>query len=125
MAKNEQLKMRSKATFFVFSRIFTYKLKMEGSYLNENTQTSQKVELYNKRIITIRTVLNIYGVFAFIGLILSVFTIPVSVSEDMQFFYNKKLLMGQMKIKEFLLFIISAAVAYFVLVNIYDKYTKK
>lgn len=95
---------------------------MEGSRLNVNPQNSKEVELYKKRNITIRTVLNIYGVFAIVGLILSIFTIPVSVSEDMQFFYNQELLMGQKKIKEFLLFIFGSAVAYFVLVNVHYKY---
>ncbi|MCM3217719.1 hypothetical protein M3612_24935 [Niallia taxi] len=93
--------------------------------MNINTQTSQEVELYKKRKITIRTVLNIYGIFAVVGLIISIFTIPVSVNEDMQLFYNKELLMGKRKIKEFLLFIFSSSVTYFILVNVHYKHFNK
>ena len=94
------------------------------SSLEINPQTSRNVEIVTKKEITIRTVLNIYGVFTVIALILSIFTTPVSINENMQFFYNEDLMMGAKKIKEFLLFIFSSALVYFSLVNLYYKYMK-
>ncbi|KOR80588.1 hypothetical protein AM232_20605 [Bacillus sp. FJAT-21352] len=74
--------------------------------------------------ITIRTVLNIYGVFTVLALILSIFTTPISINENMQLFYDEDLIMAAKKIKEFLLFIFGSALVYFSLVNLYYKYLK-
>ena len=93
--------------------------------MNTNTQMSRDADLYKKKNITIRTVLNIYGVFAVVGLILSIYTIPVSINNNMQFFYNEELLMDQKKIKEFLIFIFSSAVVYFFIQMLITKYFDK
>ncbi|MCM3034277.1 hypothetical protein [Niallia sp. MER 6] len=93
--------------------------------MNTNTQMSRDADLYKKKNITIRTVLNIYGIFAVVGLILSIYTIPVSINNNMQFFYNEELLMDQKKIKEFLIFIFSSAVVYFFIQMLITKYFDK
>jgi hypothetical protein len=93
--------------------------------LETNPQTSQNVEIVSKKEVTIRTVLNIYGVFAVLGLILSIVTSPICIDENIQFYFNKELMMGEKKIKEFLLFIFISAVAYFLFVNLYYKYFKR
>ena len=93
--------------------------------MNTNTQMSRDADLYKKKNITIRTVLNIYGIFAVAGLILSIYTIPVSINNNMQFFYNEELLMDQKKIKEFLIFIFSSAVVYFFIQMLITKYFDK
>ncbi|KQU15287.1 hypothetical protein ASG65_27375 [Bacillus sp. Leaf13] len=80
--------------------------------------------MVKQKEITIRTVLNIYGVFAVLVLILSIFTTPISINENMQFFYNEDLMMEAKKIKEFLFFIFGSALVYFSLVNLYYKYMK-
>ncbi|WP_078544646.1 hypothetical protein [Litchfieldia alkalitelluris] len=87
-----------------------------------NPQTSQNVEIVTKKEITIRTVLNIYGVFAVIGLILSIFTAPITLSENMNLYFNEEIMMGEKTIKDFLVFIISSAVVYFSFVNLYYKF---
>jgi hypothetical protein len=92
--------------------------------LETNPQTSGNVEIVSKKEVTIRTVLNFYGVFAVLGLILSIVTTPVSLDENYQFYFNKELMMGKKKIKEFLLFICIVAVTYFSFVNLYYKYFK-
>jgi len=90
--------------------------------LEINEQTSGNVEIVTKKEITIRTVLNIYGFFAVLALILSIFTSPISINENMQLFYNKDLMMEAKKIKEFLFFIFGSALVYFSLVNLHYKY---
>jgi hypothetical protein len=95
-----------------------------GEQLETNPQTSGNVEIVSKKEVTIRIVLNFYGVFAILGLILSIVTIPVSLDENYQFYFNKELMMGEKKIKEFLLFICIVAVTYFSFLNLYYKYFK-
>jgi hypothetical protein len=80
--------------------------------------------LVSKKEITSRTVLNIYGVFAVLALILSIFTTPISINENMQLFYNEDLKVEAKKVKEFLFFIFGSALVYFSLVNLYYKYMK-
>ncbi|MFL0366232.1 hypothetical protein ACH0BF_24960 [Pseudobacillus sp. 179-B 2D1 NHS] len=77
-----------------------------------------------KKEITTRRVLNIYGVFSVIALIISIFTVPISINENMQLFYNEDLMMKENKVKEFLFFIFGSALVYFSLVNLYYKYTR-
>lgn len=65
--------------------------------------------------------LNIYGIFAFFALMLSIFTNPISFNENMEFTYYEELIMEKKKIKEFILFICCSVVVYFPLVNLYYK----
>jgi len=90
--------------------------------LEINQQMSENAEIV--REITIRTVLNQYGGFAVLGLILSIFTTPISLNENMRLFYNEDLMMEAKKIKEFLFFIFGSALIYFFLVNLYYKKMK-
>ncbi|MGM0878211.1 MAG: hypothetical protein ACQEWV_26750 [Bacillota bacterium] len=83
-----------------------------------NPQTSHNIEIVTKKEFSIRKVLNIYGAFTFLGLILSIFTVPISINGDMEFFRNE---MEPKKIKEFLLFTFGSAFIYYFLVNIYFK----
>ncbi|MFJ7932582.1 hypothetical protein [Peribacillus sp. NPDC096448] len=80
--------------------------------------------MVSKKEITLRTVLNIYGVFTVLALILSIFKPPISINENMQLFYNEDLKMEAKKVKEFLFFIFGSALVYFSLVNLYYKYLK-
>ncbi len=85
------------------------------------TQTSRNVKLVTKRKFNTRTVLNIYGILTVIALILSIFTNPISVNENMQFFHNEEFIMKTYEIKEFLqfIFVSSFFFFFFFLVNIY------
>lgn len=83
--------------------------------MNVNSQPPLKAEAIKKEV-TLRTVLNIYGVLASIGLILSIFTHPISINANMQFVYYDR--MDLTTIKEFLIFIFVASSIYFFLVNI-------
>jgi hypothetical protein len=93
--------------------------------LETNPQTSPNVKIVSNQAVTIRTMLNLYGVFAVIGLLLSIVTTPLSIDESFQLYFNKELMMGDKKIKEFLLFIFISAVGYFSFVNLYYKYLKR
>ncbi|MFD2212187.1 hypothetical protein [Metabacillus endolithicus] len=84
-------------------------------------QTSKHVEIVTKKKFSTRSVLNLYGLFTVFALILSIFTIPISVNEKLQLYYNKELILETYKIKEFLQFIFGSALFFFFLVNIYAK----
>ncbi|UGB28734.1 hypothetical protein [Metabacillus sp. B2-18] len=84
-------------------------------------QTSKKIEIVIKKKFSTRRVLNIYGLFTVIALILSIFTIPISINEKLQLYYNKELILETYKVKEFLQFIFASALFFFFLVNIYAK----
>lgn len=84
-------------------------------------QTSNNVEIVTKKKLNTKRVLNLYGLFTVIALISSIFTIPISVNENLQLFYNKELLLETYKVKEFLQFIFVSALFFFFLVNIYAK----
>lgn len=86
-----------------------------------NPQTTQNVEIGIEKGITIRKALNIYGVFAALALIGSIFTTPISINENMQLFFNEDVMMEPKKIKGFFLFIFGSAFVYFSLVNLYYK----
>ncbi|MBN6886729.1 hypothetical protein ACUXCC_001801 [Cytobacillus horneckiae] len=88
------------------------------------SQTSQNTEIVTKREISTRIFLNMYGLLTFIGWMLSIFTIPVSVNEHMEFFYNKELILKTNEIKDFLVFLFCSALIYFSVVNVYFKRKK-
>jgi hypothetical protein len=93
--------------------------------LEINQQTSRNFEVVTTREITVRTVLNVYGVFTVLGLIVTIFTTPISINESMEFYFNEDLMLEGKKIKEFLFFIFGSAFLYFCLVNFFFKYLKK
>lgn len=85
------------------------------------TQTSRNVEVVTKKKFNTKTVLNIYGILTVIALILSIFTNPISVNENMQLFHNEEFILKTYEIKEFLQFIFVSSLFFFFLVNIYAK----
>ncbi|MBD8067816.1 hypothetical protein [Bacillus sp. PS06] len=85
------------------------------------TQTSHQIEIVTKKEITIRSVLNLFGIFAVLVLVLSIFTIPISINSAGNLHYNEEIQMESKKIKEFLFFILSSAFVYYLLVNMYYK----
>lgn len=86
-----------------------------------NPQTSQKIKIVSKYKFDIRFVLNLYGIFTVIALLLSIFTVQVSVNENMELFIDRNLMMEPKKIKEFVLFIFGSSLVYFPTVNLYYK----
>jgi hypothetical protein len=84
-------------------------------------QTSKNIEIVTKKKFSTKRVLNIYGLFTVIALILSIFTIPISINEKFQLYYNKELILETYKVKEFLQFTFGSALFFFFLVNIYAK----
>jgi hypothetical protein len=69
--------------------------------MDSHSQALPTTEANTPREVTVRTVLNIYGVFLFLGLVVSIFTHGI---ED---------------INGFLLFILISSVLYFLLLNLY------
>ena len=68
---------------------------------------------------SIKRVANIYGAFTFFALILSIYTHPISVNDDMKLFFDKEIMLEPSEIKEFLIFIFISATLYFLAVNVY------
>lgn len=77
------------------------------------TQTSQNVKVVTKKKITVSMFLVIYGVFSAISLVLTIFTVPISIDENLKFIYDEKLMLKPNEIKEYLLFIFGSAFVYF------------
>jgi hypothetical protein len=71
--------------------------------LKNEIQTSETLELKTQKEVSMKTLLNVVGIFIFSGLALTFFTKSYSSNE----------------IKEFLLFIFGSAFIYYFLVNIY------
>lgn len=86
--------------------------------INSNVKTGGFMKKY-KPIINTRIVLNIYGVFATLGLILSIFTHPITSDNNMKLFFDRELMMDSDEIKDFLLFVVVSASVYFCLINLY------
>ncbi|MGM0878247.1 MAG: hypothetical protein ACQEWV_26955 [Bacillota bacterium] len=61
--------------------------------METNIQTSKSVEPVIKKEVSLRTVLNVLGIFIFVGLILTIVTVPVSLNEKMEFYINEELKM--------------------------------
>lgn len=78
----------------------------------------------NPKIISMRSVLKIYGVFASHGLILSLFTVPVSLDENLKLYYNRELLMEPKKVMELLIFVLCSSIIYFPSVNYFFRRNK-
>ncbi len=65
-----------------------------------------------------RGLLNIYGIFTVISLILSIYTQPFTVNENMKVIFDREIMLKSNEIKEFLIFIFSSGAIYFIVVNI-------
>jgi hypothetical protein len=78
----------------------------------------------NQKTVGMRTVLNLYGIFFSLSLLLSIITIPISLDENLHFYYNEELKMKPKEVKEFLLFIFCSAILYFTFINYYYRCNK-
>ncbi|MDW0111538.1 hypothetical protein [Sporosarcina aquimarina] len=66
-----------------------------------------------------KKILNVYGCLAALGLVLTIFTHPITGTDNMRIVFNKELMMSSSEIKEFLLFIFISSITYFFIVNLY------
>lgn len=80
---------------------------------------------YEKKRITTRGALNMYGVFTVISLILSIYTQPFSVNDNMEIFFNREIMLSPSEIKGFLIFIFISATIYFLTISIYSSKNKR
>ncbi|MCA1028946.1 hypothetical protein LCM23_23200 [Cytobacillus kochii] len=78
----------------------------------------QQVNVYDKKL-TIRFALNIYGIFVILGFILSIFTSPISLNEQLQFVYHTEHLLKEEKVIQLIIFLVMGAMIYFTAVNIF------
>ena len=90
-------------------------------FVQTNIQVSQNVKVVTKKEISLRTLLNLIGIFIFGGLLLTAVTVPVSLNEKMDLSINNALKLDSKELQEFLLFTIGSASIYYFLVNIYFK----
>lgn len=98
-----------------FLFISSYKKETEkgGARLEVQTKAAAEINIHTKENMTIKKALQIYGIFAVIGMFLSNLTIPVSLNEEMQFFLNEELKLSPTELKEFSVFIIVNACVFF------------
>ena len=75
--------------------------------------------LENKKYFSLRRFLNIYGLVTIIGMALTIYTHPITVSTENEIFFDDSLMMSNHEIKEFLLFLLIISIVYFSAVNIY------
>lgn len=73
----------------------------------------------NKKYFSLRSFLTIYGLVAIIGMALTIYTHPITVSTENEIFFDDSLMMSNHEIKEFLLFLLIVSIVYFSSVNIY------
>ncbi|WP_227413816.1 hypothetical protein [Cytobacillus luteolus] len=56
---------------------------------------------------------------------LTIFTVPLSLNDELEFYYNTELLLKEYKLINFIAFSIGSAVIYFLAVNIYCLWSKQ
>ncbi|MDQ0231989.1 hypothetical protein [Metabacillus malikii] len=81
-------------------------------------QTTE-VTVVTKRNITTRFALNIYGIVLVLGLLLSIYTTTFSFEASLGFYQSEERLMEPKKMKEYIIFIVSTGIVYFLAVNLY------
>ena len=72
-----------------------------------------------KIFLTLRVVLNTYGVLTILGWMLTIYTHPITVNQENGIFFDQSLMMSDQKIKELLSFLFVFGVIYFSIVNVY------
>lgn len=82
-------------------------------------KNESKRKIKRRESITLRGVLNIYGVVAIIGLALTIYTHPITGIGGNGFYFDKELMMSRERIQEFLTFLILTSIIYFSIVNVY------
>lgn len=93
--------------------------------MNAQPQEQQVVTYVEKREMTIRSVLNIYGIFVILGFILSIFTSPLSINEQLQFVYHTEKIVKGEKLIELILFLSVSTLIYFPALNIFYQHINK
>lgn len=103
---------------------------MEVNYEKESPTSIQPKTV---KKLSIRLVLNLFGIFLFVGFIISAFTIPMTisptlevyqdeeVSPQLQTYQNDKVTMGTTQLIEIVSFMTGVALLYFILINVYNK----
>lgn len=69
--------------------------------------------------ISFQKLLNMAGSFMLLGLLASIFTVPFSLNEELQLYYDNRLVLKGEKLEGFLSFVFAAGFAYFMLVWLY------
>ncbi|KAB2335556.1 hypothetical protein [Bacillus mesophilum] len=85
------------------------------------TKGAAEINIHTKKNITIKKALQIYGIFAVIGMFLTIMTIPVSLNEKMQFFINQDLQLSSSELKSFSIFIVGSAIVFFGIIQMVYK----
>lgn len=65
--------------------LFVILCRLGGVNLDLNPQSTHTVNIVTKKKFSIRKVLNLYGIFTFAGLIVSIFTIPLTFNVEIGF----------------------------------------
>lgn len=86
-------------------------------------ESNRKIK--KRESITLRGVLNIYGLMAIIGLVLTIYTHPIRGIGLNGFYFDKELMMSREKLQEFLTFLVLTSIIYFSVVNVYFIKNKK
>ncbi|GAA0337825.1 hypothetical protein GCM10008967_30110 [Bacillus carboniphilus] len=81
-------------------------------------ESSKQTKVVIKREWSTRFLLNVIGGFLFVGLMVTMFTVPYSIDQNGIYQMQEAVLSGK-KLKEFIAFTVSAACTYFLLVNLY------
>lgn len=71
------------------------------------------------KTISVQKLLNIAGGLMLLGLLVSIYTVPISLNEELRLYYDDKLVLKGEKLEEFLSFVFAAGFAYFMLVRLY------
>lgn len=85
--------------------------------VNYTPNVHREITLKKQR--TVRTVLNITGVLIFLGLALSIYTMPLTLNENKEIYFNHDYKLKPSYLKEFIAFIVGSAIIYFSLVNLF------
>ncbi|KRF58217.1 hypothetical protein ASG98_06415 [Bacillus sp. Soil531] len=87
--------------------------------MRANFKESTEINVNTKKERTLQLTLNVVGILMFMGVLIRWWTVPFSVSRDLQIYYNQGFQMTLNECKEFLAFVLCAAGVYFSLVNVY------
>ncbi|ART76974.1 hypothetical protein B4U37_13375 [Sutcliffiella horikoshii] len=72
-----------------------------------------------KKELSIKSLLNIIGLFIFLGMIIMAITNPLTIDPNIGIYQNDKAIMKGKKLYEFAIFILISSFTYFLLVQLY------
>jgi hypothetical protein len=87
--------------------------------LQVNYKPASEQVLKADKTISVQKLLNITGGLMLLGLLVSIYTVPISINEELRLYYDDKLVLKGEKLEEFLSFVFAAGFAYFMLVRLY------